>query len=304
MKRALITSFLVFCVSSLVIAEDLVPPSWANEPNSTLTRQVWEFSSDSGSDPFWPDEDQNPFGTASITIGGSGIIWQASGGYPAHGVDLKSGVIQASMPGDYMEIYIPNQQDTQRHTEVWIQLTFATLNPNAEAQIDPEILLSYSAGVTGSVERSDFYQITSLVDEGGTGAMWYQLAEEWIITPQPESETYRISLDSLWPVGTPLWLDGVVVYTRCLPVPVLLEGDANRDGVVSAGDYASVQANFGNVGAAGILGDANLDGVVSAGDYASVQANFGNVAAAAVPEPMTLSLLALSGAALISRKRK
>ena len=28
--------------------------------------------------------------------------------------------------------------------------------------------------------------------------------------------------------------------------PTLLEGDANRDGVVSAADYASVQANFGN----------------------------------------------------------
>ena len=84
---------------------------------------------------------------------------------------------------------------------------------------------------------------------------------------------------------------------------VLLEGDANRDGVVSAGDYASVQANFGSTGDPGILGDANGDGVVSAGDYASVQANFGNTApAGAAPEPSTLSLLALSG--LVIRRRK
>ncbi len=60
------------------------------------------------------------------------------------------------------------------------------------------------------------------------------------------------------------------------PLNPLLAGDANRDSVVSAGDYASVQANFGSVGELGIPGDANGDGVVSAGDYASIQANFGN----------------------------
>ncbi len=81
-----------------------------------------------------------------------------------------------------------------------------------------------------------------------------------------------------------------------------LTGDANHDGVVSAGDYASVQANFGNVGP-GIMGDANGDGVVSAGDYASVQANFGNVASMSmsIPEPSTLLLLFAVG---ILRKRK
>ena len=86
---------------------------------------------------------------------------------------------------------------------------------------------------------------------------------------------------------------------------VLLEGDANRDGVVSAGDYASVQANFGNTGEAGILGDANLDGVVSAGDYASVQANFGNTSPTIVtPEPATMGLLVIGGVVMLKRKQK
>ena len=63
------------------------------------------------------------------------------------------------------------------------------------------------------------------------------------------------------------WID---YYT---PQPSFMPGDANRDGVVSAGDYASVQANFGNTGepGTGILGDANNDGLVSSGDYASIQ---------------------------------
>ena len=83
-----------------------------------------------------------------------------------------------------------------------------------------------------------------------------------------------------------------------------IPGDANGDGMVSAGDYASVQANFGNTGIAGIPGDANGDGMVSAGDYASVQANFGNVTAASIPEPATLSLLAIGGVSMIRHRRK
>ena len=99
-------------------------------------------------------------------------------------------------------------------------------------------------------------------------------------------------------------LDEVEISTGTIPAE-LLAGDANRDGYVSAGDYASVQSNFGNTGDAGIPGDANLYGAVSAGDYASVHANFGNAApTVAVPEPATMSLLGVGVLAMISRKRK
>ncbi|HDY64741.1 MAG TPA: PEP-CTERM sorting domain-containing protein [Phycisphaerae bacterium] len=90
------------------------------------------------------------------------------------------------------------------------------------------------------------------------------------------------------------------------PPPELLLGDANRDGLVSADDYGSVQLNFGDTGVAGIPGDANLDGVVSADDYGSVQWNFGNtqgVGGVPVPEPGTLALLSVGSLLLIRRKR-
>ncbi len=78
-------------------------------------------------------------------------------------------------------------------------------------------------------------------------------------------------------------LDAIVALT-----PNMLPGDANGDGVVSAGDYASVQANFGNMGQPNyLIGDANADGVVSAADYASIQANFANTQATTVsPSPI------------------
>ena len=107
-------------------------------------------------------------------------------------------------------------------------------------------------------------------------------------------------------VRTASCVDSVDVANCPIPNPLTLEGDANRDGVVSAGDYASVQSHFGETGANGILGDASCDGVVSAGDYASVQANFGNVAPpiTAVPEPVTVSLLLIGGLFAIRRRKQ
>ena len=89
------------------------------------------------------------------------------------------------------------------------------------------------------------------------------------------------------------------------PVHGFLYGDANRDGIVSAGDFSTIQSNFGSAGTPGLLGDANVDGVVSAGDYSAVQAGFGmflGSSSTLVPEPATVSLLVVGGLAAIGRR--
>jgi hypothetical protein len=104
-----------------------------------------------------------------------------------------------------------------------------------------------------------------------------------------------------------LGFDNILITGQDVFVPGMLEGDANVDGVVSAGDYLAIQSAFGDTGVNEFYGDANHDGVVSAADFAAVQANYGSVTPVGleiVPEPVTLSLLAIGGIALITRKRR
>ena len=109
------------------------------------------------------------------------------------------------------------------------------------------------------------------------------------------------------PVGE-AWAGGreIMFFATDDAPPDPLLGDANKDGVVSAGDYASVQSAFGDTGPddGTLVGDANADGVVSAGDYASVQANFGNVAPTqATPEPTTIFVIACGAIGLFRRRK-
>ena len=157
--------------------------------------------------------------------------------------------------------------------------------------------------------KGDAYLV--IYDVGGAAsnkiyADWFRVEEwthvEFSLTAGTGTTNFLFYLYDNSGAGNSAWLDNVEV---CFAV---LEGDANRDGVVSAGDFASVQANVGNTGAPNdpnLFGDANLDGMVSAGDYASIQSNFGSVAAVgAIPEPCSLSLLSLGGFVLAKRRRR
>ena len=80
------------------------------------------------------------------------------------------------------------------------------------------------------------------------------------------------------------------------------QGDFNLDGVVNATDLQIMKGSFGNSGVGYADGNANCDIVVNATDLQILKGNFGSIAAA-VPEPITLGLLAVGGAALLRRRK-
>jgi hypothetical protein len=84
-------------------------------------------------------------------------------------------------------------------------------------------------------------------------------------------------------------------------------GDTNNDGVVDLTDLNNVLNNFGT-SASGNPGDDNGDGVVDLTDLNNVLNNFGSTHAASslsvVPEPASVSVLAIGATALLGRRRR
>ena len=82
-------------------------------------------------------------------------------------------------------------------------------------------------------------------------------------------------------------------------------GDFNLDGLINATDLATMNANFGSAGMLYQNGNANCDDLINATDLAILAANFGYVApAGAVPEPITLSLLAVGAGGVLANRRR
>jgi len=101
-----------------------------------------------------------------------------------------------------------------------------------------------------------------------------------------------------------------VVYTtvgvdNITAVGPTIAGDADLDGDVDLDDFVALKKGFGTSPASWMTGDFDRNGTVSLVDFGLLKANFATraVGAGALPEPTTLSLLAVASLVAIRRRR-
>ena len=100
--------------------------------------------------------------------------------------------------------------------------------------------------------------------------------------------------------GSPELNGGVMGIDNVTAAGPTLEGDADLDNDVDLDDFLLLKQNFGASPASWMMGDFDLNNSVSLTDFSRLKNNFGtNV----VPEPASLSLLAISALAMLRRRR-
>lgn len=88
------------------------------------------------------------------------------------------------------------------------------------------------------------------------------------------------------------------------PPPPPLAGDANLDGRVDIADFGILRTNLGmSKGGTWAMGDFTGDGKVDIADFGILRSNLGATSPATVPEPATMTLLAMGASALLIRRR-
>lgn len=174
---------------------DELPPPWRGDDPDRMTLQVWTF--DDNDDPAAPEQDLNPFGTASadITVGdfGSGWQWDMVPGEQRGYWDL--GV------GGTIVLDIPNSEEEGPFKEIWIQITY----------IDGPVLVP-EVTVPGGTQVGGESGLV-IEDYFGPGA-W--LLDRWTfrIEPNPTHEQIVITAGSMGAT-----IDQIVVDTWCVPEP-------------------------------------------------------------------------------------
>ncbi len=179
------------------------------------------------------------------------------------------------------------------------------------------LILSYAPGTQATVDST----IRSYLINGYNGGLWNGTSGV---------NSSAAAANSGFALGYADGADGVVsgLSSGQLEIKYTRYGDANLDGVVSGDDFAILVGNLGKSAAAWDKGDFNYDGVVSGNDFALLVSNLGKAANGAdvtlpasdlaaidafaaanglmadVPEPATMSVLALGAIGVLSRRRR
>ena len=172
------------------------------------------------------------------------------------------------------------------------------------------ILINYGSG------SDPIASIATWIANGYDGLSGPQIISSSIATADAVSgNSYGIGYADSADPGNPANLP-----SGTIEIMFTLMGDANLDGVVNAEDFTLFSQNSGHADMPWDDGDFNYDGSVNAEDFTLFAHNLGQsavlasqagdleiangVSLAGVPEPTTAGMIAISGSAILSRRRR
>jgi hypothetical protein len=183
-------------LAAVVIADDINPPSWRSQPNTTY--QHWDFHAGPiGGAPDGLPAWYNQYGTPNFTpsnpsnwlstLGGRNDVWAVN--------DF-----------DRLDLTVPNANDALAYTDVWIQVTYQSFNGSIGTAVTDN--LGNNPGVWAG-----FPTFISL--PGG----WVHKTEMYRFFGAPPYNVVTIFPPTL---GTVVFVDQVVVDTITVPAPATL----------------------------------------------------------------------------------
>lgn len=198
--RSLTALILITGFVAHAIADDLHPPPWARGSDRTTT-QEWTFDSTTDINGHPINGFGNPYGNPVVTNPSSFVWLPDDSSFNPTNPNPRHGIVTLA-PGSTLKFLIPNHEDLAYQKLVWAQLTWWA-DPGNDVVISPLAQDPNTGATVGTIPL---------------GAGWNHTTLSFVLAQQPAFEEFWVQNFT----NDNLYLDQVVIDTKCVPEPASL----------------------------------------------------------------------------------